>query len=258
MKKRSFVLRSLVASAALLALGAGTAHADLLKDIRAAKKIRIALDTGSPPYGFVDANMKAVGSDVETAHLLAQDLGVAIEVVQTTSPNRIPFLQTGKADIVVASLSVTPEREKVVDFSIPYAQILAVVAAPKAMQITGFDDLNGKRVATTRGSNNDKVVPTGTNGTGATVVRSDAAATLVTAAVSGQADIIATSPAIVNTVLGKAPNKDMVTKFTMASVPLGIGLRKNEPELKAWLNEWITKNTENGKLPAIYKKYHGG
>ena len=102
MKKRSFVLRSLVASAALLALGAGTAHADLLKDIRAAKKIRIALDTGSPPYGFVDANMKAVGSDVETAHLLAQDLGVAIEVVQTTSPNRIPFLQTGKADIVVA------------------------------------------------------------------------------------------------------------------------------------------------------------
>ena len=235
MKKRSLMIRSLLASAALLAFGIGTAHADLLKDIREAKKIRIALDTGSPPYGFVDDAMKPVGSDVETAQLLAQDLGVALEMVQTTSPNRIPFLQTGKADIVVASLSVTPEREKVIDFSVPYAQILAVIAGPKAVRIASFVDLKGQRVATTRGSND---------------------ATLVTAAVSGQADIVATSPAIVSTVLAKAPQKDLVTKFTMSTVPLGIGMRKNEAELKAWINDWIAKNTANGKLAAIYKKYH--
>ncbi len=119
MIRRPRLLRSAAAVAVLLAFGAGVAHADLLKDIRDAKKIRIALDTGSPPYGFVDGAMKPVGSDVETAQLLAQDLGVAMEIVQTTSPNRIPFLQTGKADIVVASLSVTPEREKVIDFSVP-------------------------------------------------------------------------------------------------------------------------------------------
>ena len=120
MKKSSTLIRGLLASAVMLACGMGAAQADMLKDIRSAKKLRIALDTGSPPYGFVDANMKAIGSDVETAHLLAQDLGVDIEVVQTTSPNRIPFLQTGKADIVVASLSVTPEREKVVDSVLKY------------------------------------------------------------------------------------------------------------------------------------------
>src|SRR5450830_149564 len=187
--RRSLMLRTLLASAALLALGQAPAHADLLKDIREAKKIRIALDTGSPPYGFVDDAMKPVGSDVETAQLLAQDLGVAIEVVQTTSPNRIPFLQTAK---------------------------------------------------------------------GAQMVRYDDDATLVTATVSGQADIIATSPAIVNTVLAKAPQKDLAIKFVMQTVPLGIGLRKNEPEHKAWLNDWIKRNTDNGKLGAIYKKYHGG
>ena len=255
MTKTSIRFASLVAASACLVLGAGAAHADLLKDIRDAKKIRIALDTGSPPYGFVNDAMKPVGSDVETAQMLAQDLGVALEMVQTTSPNRIPFLQTGKADIVVASLSVTPEREKVIDFSTPYAQILAVVAGPKAMQITGFDDLKGRKVATTRGSNNDKVVTTGAKD--AQVVRYDDDATLVTAAVSGQADIVATSPAIVSTVLAKSPQKDLVTKFTMSTVPLGIGLRKGEPELKAWINDWIAKNTANGKLNAIYKKYHG-
>lgn len=255
MIKRS-LLRTTLAAATVLAFGMGSAHADLLKDIRDAKKIRIALDTGSPPYGFVDDAMKPVGSDVETAHLLAQDLGVAIEIVQTTSPNRIPFLQTGKADIVVASLSVTPEREKVIDFSAPYAQIQAVVAGPKAAAIKGFDDLKGKRVATTRGSNNDKVVTT--NAKDAQIVRFDDDATLVTAAVSGQADLIATSPAIVSTVLTKAPQKDMVVKFVMSTVPLGIGMRKNEPELKAWVNDWVAKNLANGKLQAIYKKYHGG
>ncbi|WP_159912384.1 transporter substrate-binding domain-containing protein [Pantoea sp. 18069] len=253
--KKTTLRFATVAAAAVMLLGTGAARADLLKDILEAKKIRIALDTGSPPYGFVNEAMKPIGSDVETAQLLAQDLGVALEIVQTTSPNRIPFLQTGKADIVVASLSVTPEREKVIDFSTPYAQILAVVAGPKDVTISGFDDLKGKRVATTRGSNNDKVVTTGAKD--AQIVRFDDDATLVTAAVSGQASIIATSPAIVSTVLQKAPQKDMVTKFTMSTVPLGIGLRKNEPELKAWINDWVTKNTANGKLVAIYKKYHG-
>jgi len=256
MKKTSLFLRGVLASAVLFAFASGAAHADLLKDIREAKKIRIAVDTGSPPYGFVNDALKPVGSDVETAQLLAQDLGVALEMVQTTSPNRIPFLQTGKADIVVASLSVTPEREKVIDFSTPYAQILAVVAGPKAAAIKNFDDLNGKRVATTRGSNNDRVATQGAKG--AQMVRYDDDATLVTAAVSGQADIVATSPAIVNAVLAKSPQKDLVTKFVMQTVPLGIGVRKNEPEFKSWLNDWVTKNTQNGKLTAIYKKYHGG
>lgn len=255
MKKSTF-LRTLLASAVVFAFASGAAHADALKDIRAAKKIRIAVDTGSPPYGMVDAALKPIGSDVETAQLLAQDLGVTLEMVQTTSPNRIPFLQTNKADIVVASLSVTPEREKVIDFSIPYAQILAVVAGPKAMNIKGFEDLAGKRVATTRGSNNDRVATVGAKD--AQMVRYDDDATLVTAAVSGQADIVATSPAIVNAVLAKDPKKDLVQKFVMQTVPLGIGVRKNEPELKAWLNDWIAKNTQNGKLTAIYKKYHGG
>ena len=255
MKKSTF-LRSILATAVVFAFTSNIAHADALKDIREAKKIRIAVDTGSPPYGMVDSAMKPIGSDVETAQLLAQDLGVALEMVQTTSPNRIPFLQTNKADIVVASLSVTPEREKVIDFSTPYAQILAVVAGPKAMNIKGFEDLAGKRVATTRGSNNDRVATTGAKD--AQMVRYDDDATLVTAAVSGQADIVATSPAIVNAVLAKDPKKDLVQKFVMQTVPLGIGVRKNEPELKAWLNEFVTRNTQNGKLPAIYKKYHGG
>lgn len=254
MIKRSNFLRGLCASLALLAI-AGTAQADQLDDVRAAKKIRVAIDLGSPPFGTNDASMNPTGSDVETARLLAKDLGVELEIVPTTGANRIPFLQTGKADVVISSLSVTPEREKVIDFSAPYAQIQAVVAAPKSVAVKGFADLAGKRVATARGTTNDRLATEGAKG--AQIVRFDDDSTLVTAVASGQVEIFATSPAIVKTVVDKAPALGVETKFVMKSFPLGIGMRKGETKLQAWINQWVAKNTENGKLAEIYKRFHG-
>ena len=179
MIRRSTLLHTLLKATLALAAAvvAPLAHADLLDDIRAAKKVRIAIDLGVPPYGMTDAQMKATGSDVETARLLTKDLGVELEIVQTTGANRIPFLQTGKADIVVSSLSVTPEREKVIDFSVPYAQILSVIAGPKASTIKGFEDLAGKRVASTRGTTNDKLATESAKD--AQIVRYDDDATLM-------------------------------------------------------------------------------
>ena len=223
--------------------------------MRAAKKIRVAIDLGSPPFGTNDASMNPTGSDVETARLLAKDLGVELEIVPTTGANRIPFLQTGKADVVISSLSVTPEREKVIDFSAPYAQIQAVIAAPKSVTLKGFEDLAGKRVATARGTTNDRLATESAKG--AQIVRFDDDSTLVTAVASGQVEIFATSPAIVKTVAEKVPALGVETKFVMRSFPLGIGMRKGETKLQAWINQWVSSNTENGKLTTIYKRFHG-
>lgn len=255
MIRRSTLLRALAAGAVVAA--AGPARADLLEDVRAARKVRIAIDLGSPPFGMTDAAMNPTGSEVETARLLAKDLGVELEIVQTTGANRIPFLQTGKADLVISSLSVTPEREKVIDFSAPYAQILSVVAGPKATAIRSFADLAGKRVATARGTTNDRLATEGVKSVaGAEIVRYDDDATLVTALASGQVDIVATSPALLKAVAAKAPALQMETKFVMQSFPLGVGLRKGEPKLQAWVNQWVARNTENGKLAAIQKRFH--
>ena len=253
MIRRSTLLKATLAVAAMAAMG--SAHADLLDDIKAAKKIRVAIDLGVPPYGMTDGQMNATGSDVETARLLAKDLGVELEIVQTTGANRIPFLQTGKADIVVSSLSVTPEREKVIDFSVPYAQILSVIAGPKTVAIKGFDDLTGKRLASTRGTTNDKLATEGAKG--AQIVRFDDDATLITAVTSGQVDLVATSPALVKTMRDNAPQRDMEVKFVMKGFPLGIGMRKGETRLQKWINDWIQANTSNGQLAAIHKKFHG-
>src|ERR1700730_3072779 len=118
---KATTLARLVTGAALAALVfiaiGPSAHADVLDDIKAAKKIRVAIDLGLPPYGMTDDKMQPTGSDVETARLLAKVLGVEFELVPTTGATRIPSLQTGKADVVISTLSVTVERAKVIDFS---------------------------------------------------------------------------------------------------------------------------------------------
>ena len=256
--RRNAVLSSLVSAMLLAAPLAfvGTAHADQLDNITAAKKIRIAIDLAVPPYGMKDEKLNSTGSDVETAKLLAKSLGVELEIVPTTGANRIPFLQTDKADIVISSLSVTPEREKVVDFSIPYAGISAVVGTPKSMVLSGPADLAGKKVISTRGTTNDqeltKILPAG-----AQVIRFDDDATSITAVVSGQADIFATAPPLLKTINEKNPAKQMEVKFTMKVNMLAIGLRKNEPKLKEKIDAFVKAQLKSGELNAIYRKFHG-
>ena len=57
--------------------------------------------------------------------------------------------------------------------------------------------------------------------------------------------------------MDKTPALGIETKFVMNSFPLGIGIRKGEPKLRVWVNEWVAKNKENGKLAEIYKRFHG-
>ncbi len=243
----------LLAGAALGSIGA---QADQLDTITAAKKIRIAIDMAVPPYGMKDDKLNSTGSDVETAQLLAKDLGLELEIVPTTGANRIPFLQTDKADIVISSLSVTPERANVIDFSIPYAGISAVVGAPKSIVIKSAADLSGKKVISTRGTTNDqevtKILPKD-----ATIVRFDDDATSITAIVTNQADIFATAPPLLKTINEKNPAKQMEVKFVMKVNMLAVGFRKGEAKLKDQVDAWIRTNLKNGKLNAIYKKFHG-
>ncbi len=141
MKPLNLIRSAIIASAALLATCAA-ANADALDDIRAAKKIRIAVDLGVAPYGMTDEKMQPTGSDIDTAKLLAKDFGAEFEHVPTTGASRIPSLQSGKADLVISTLSITPERAQVIDFSVPYAPLRTVLAGMKSIPVK---DLAGSR-----------------------------------------------------------------------------------------------------------------
>ncbi|HEY2020841.1 transporter substrate-binding domain-containing protein [Paraburkholderia sp.] len=254
-KSRMFTLGTI--AACLLGTAVGAAHADVLDDIMKSKTIRIATDLAIPPSGMMDASMKPIGSDVETAELLARDWGLKLDFVQTTGATRIPNLQTGKADIAISTLSVTPERAQVIDFSKPYAALESIIGGRKDLPVKTLDDLKGRTVCVTRGTTQDVDLTKIAHDKGFEIARYDDDATDVTAAVSGQCDLIATSLTIVNQITKKAPDRPFEKKVVLHVFDLAIGVKKGEPRLLAKLNEWIDTNLKNGKLNAIYKKYHG-
>ena len=77
--------------------------------------------------------MKPQGLDIDMAQLIAAKLGVKVELVPVTSANRIPYLQTKKADLVISTLGKNPEREKVIDFTAAYSPFFQAVFAAKSI-----------------------------------------------------------------------------------------------------------------------------
>jgi polar amino acid transport system substrate-binding protein len=248
---------AVVAMAAML-VGGITAQADTIDDIKKRGKLLIAIDIGLPPFGTVDAQMQPTGSDVDAARLLAAHLGVPLEIVSATGPNRIPFLLTGKVDAVMSSFSITEERKKVVAFSAPYGMITIICAAPKSLSIASAADLAGKTVAVTRGTGSDadatklaKADPK------ITMARFEDDATLITALATGQQDIMIAAPAQMNEANRKAPTRALEPKFTVRTNGYAVGLRKDDEAFRIAVNAWITQDLANGKLREVYTKYFG-
>ena len=252
---RKFVSAFAVAAMATVGFAAAAA-ADQLDDIRKSGKIRIAVDLGVPPYGMTDDKMQPTGSDIETAKLLAADWGLQFEHVPTTGASRIPSLQTGKADLVISTLSITPERAKVIDFSKGYAVLRTVIAAPKSVNVKSMADLDGKTVGTVRGTTHDTQL-TREGPKGMKLVRYEDDATEAQAFLSGQVDIFSTAELLVAPIDKKNPARQVEVKFVLDTFKLAVGVKKDEKRLLEEVDKWIATNLKNGKLDAIYKKYHG-
>ncbi|MES2534248.1 MAG: transporter substrate-binding domain-containing protein [Pseudomonadota bacterium] len=241
-----------IATSAIFAT-AGTAGAHQVDDIKAKGKILVAMDLGSPPYAFTDAQQQVQGSDIETARLLAKDLGVELEIVSTNGQGRIPSLLSKKADIVIATFSYTPDRAKIVDFSDPYSFTRSVIFAEKTAKISSLNDLVGKKTGVARGTTPDqqlgKLLPKG-----ADIVRYDDDATTISALASGQIDALGTADNRFLALEDRFPGRFEI-KYQVDQYYLCVGLRKGNPELLAWVNKWTAENMANGKLQAIYQKW---
>src|SRR5277367_1634172 len=225
------------------------AHADALDEIKKAGKIRIAIDLGVPPYGMTDDKMQPTGSDVATAKALAKAWGLTFEHVPITGASRIPALQTGKADLVISTLSITPERAKVIDFSLGYAVLRTVIAAPKSVGVKSLADLDGKTVGTVRGTTHDTQL-TKEGPKGMKLVRYEDDATEAQAFLSGQVDIFSTAELLVGPIDKKNPARQVEVKFVLDSFKLAIGVKMDEKRLLEAVDQWIAANLKNGRLNA--------
>lgn len=242
--------------AAALAGHAGFAAAQTVADIRKKGRITVGMLVDFPPYGTINAQNQPDGYDADVAKLLARDLGVQLDLVPVTGPNRIPFLLTNKVDVLVASLAITPERAKQVDFSAPYATASVILYGAKKLQIKSAADLQDKRVGVARASVQDvaltAMVPQGTE-----IHRFDDDASGMQALLSGQVDAIGCSTTVAAQIAKRVPPDTYEKKFSIREQVMAIAMRPHQPELKKTLDDFIARNKANGALNKLYQKWLG-
>lgn len=244
-----------LATAALLA--AGAAHAQTaLDDVLKAKKITIAIPTDFPPYGFVGTDLKPQGLDIDMANYIGAKLGVAVELAPVTSANRIAYLQTKKADLVISTLGKNPDREKVIDFTAAYSPFFQAVFAAKSLPVKGFADLAGKSIGVTRGAIEDqeltKVAPAGVD-----IKRFEDNNATVSAFVSGQVQLIATGASVAGNLMAKNPQLNTEYKLLLKDSPNFIGVGKGEDKLRLKVNEIIADAKKSGDIDKMANRWLG-
>ena len=210
--KRLFFVASMTAWA--LSFTGVTQAQSALDNIQKSRTIKIAIPTDFPPYGFVGIDLQPQGLDIDMANYIGAKMGVKVELVIVTSANRIAYLQTKKADLVISTLGKNPEREKVIDFTSAYSPFFQAVYASKSLNIKAMDDLKGKSIAVTRGAIEDqelsKVAPAGTD-----IKRFEDNNATISAFVSGQTQLVATGASVAGNMIQKNPQLNAEYKLLL-------------------------------------------
>jgi polar amino acid transport system substrate-binding protein len=252
---RRTVLSFLSTSALALGVFASLpAHADVLDNVKKSGTLRVAVPQDFPPFGTVGADMKPQGYDIDMAALIAKDLGVKLELIPVSSTNRIPYITTGKADLVISSLGKNPDREKVIDFSIAYAPFYNGVFGPADAKAASVADLAGKTVGVTRGSVEDleltKIAPAAV-----TIKRFEDNNSTISAYLSGQTQFAATGNVVAAALNERTKLRPLTPKFLIKNSPCFVGVNKGEAALLGKVNEAIAKAKKDGSLNQIAQKW---
>ncbi|HUG58266.1 MAG TPA: transporter substrate-binding domain-containing protein, partial [Candidimonas sp.] len=165
------------------------------------------------------------------------------------------YLLTNKVDMLIASLAITPERAKQVQFSHPYSAAQIVVFGGKDAKISKAEDLSGLRIGVARASTQDiavsKVAPKDAN-----IRRFDDDASAMQALLSGQVDAIGCSTTVAAQIAKRAPDR-FENKFVLLQQEMAVAMRPGEPKTLEAINKLVDKNIKDGEFSKLFEKWLG-
>lgn len=207
------------------------------------------------PFEMKDANGKIIGYDVDLAQMMADELNVTLEIVESNWDGIIPDLINKKFDLIISGMSITTERNKAINFSRPYylSGKCLLVNIEYAGRIITYHDLNrpGVVVATTFHDDMilDRYLPD------ATIVRLEKADEAALEVSEGRAQAFIVDKALVMTYAKKYPDTTFSIMNPFTYEPIAMGIRKGDPDLLNWINNFIEIISGDGRLTLLEQKW---
>ena len=241
---------SSVASSAAASSEAASAAATELTTVEAGK-LTMATNAAFPPYEMTTDAGEFEGIDIETAQAIADKLGLELQIDDMDFDAALLSVQQGKADIVMAGVTVTDERKAVMDFSDSYATGIQSIIVPEGSDIASPDDLAGKKIGTQRGTTG--YIYCSDDFGDENVVAYDDGLTAVQALNNGQVDAV---------VIDNAPAKEYVAanpglkvlETSYAEEDYAVGMAKGS-SLEDVVNAALEELKADGTLQSIVDKY---
>ena len=242
---------SVASSAASSEAASTSAAAGELTTVEAGK-LTMATNATFPPYEMTTDAGEFEGIDIETAQAIADKLGLELQIDDMDFDAALLSVQQGKADIVMAGVTVTDERKAVMDFSDSYATGIQSIIVPEGSDIASPDDLAGKKIGTQRGTTG-YIYCTDDFGEDA-VVAYDSGLTAVQALNNGQVDAVVIDNAPAQEFVAANPGlKILDTAY--AQEDYAIGVAKGNTQLLDAINGALEELQADGTLQAIVDKY---
>jgi len=216
-------------------------------------KLLVGTEPTFPPFEFVDESNQIVGFDLDIANELAKRLGVKVEVVSLPFDSLIPALQQGKIDMVIAGMTITEDRAKVVDFSKPYfeANQAIVVRKDGSFRPQSLEELIGKKIAVQLGTTGDLIT---TDVKGIEIVRFQRFTDAFLELQNGRVDAVVLDEAPAKAYVKKFP-KFIISKVVDTGETYGVAVRKGNKELLNFVNQTLDIMRSSGTYNKIIDKW---
>jgi polar amino acid transport system substrate-binding protein len=252
LNRRRFLLFLLL----LLALAA-PATARPLADITASGELRVGVNPNFPPMSSFGAEGQLQGFDVDVARQLANRLGVRLQLVPTEAASRVPFLVSGRIDLSLGALTITPERQAVIDFSVPlHSEAMGVITTSK-LPVTRWQDLNRPDITLVNMRGNQSVTLLQKQLPKPQRLLVDGNADTIRAIAQGRADALVEN---VDFFLGFTKNYPDIS-WRVLPDPIftswcGIGIARGNDSLRTAVDRELLALHKDGSIDALWRKHY--
>jgi len=235
----------------------GPVRADGLEDARRRGRLLAGVKTDFPPFGYIDPAGGHQGFDADLARRLGRALfesDAGVELVPVTSGGRIPLLYGGWIDVIIATMTVTEDRRRVLEFSDPYFMTGSMLLVRKDSPIRGVPDLAGKSVAVLEGAVQQQDLPQ--IAAGITLVAFKSFPEALLALRSGRVDALCQDDVAVLTEARRNADVKAVGESFLPR-PYAMAVRKGERKFLDWLNARLEAMKADGTLQELRRKHFG-